>query len=329
MRAQTWRTYLYGVLLGAAVALEPVSASAQSYPSRPVSLVVPFGPGGGVDVVARALATRLSPVLGQSVVVENVPGANSVIATRRVAEAPADGHTLLLTTDFHAINAAYGDSLPYDSIKDFDFVSQLTASPLMLVASPSANLSTLADVVETAKKNPGELTFGSLGPSSPHFLTFEWWKSMADVDIVDVPYKQAGQVVTDLLGGHVDLSLIVAGNGIRYHNDGKMKALAVTGPERWPTAAEIPTFVELGYPDFAPRNWYVILVPAGTPKPVIEQLNAEIHKVMHESEIVKLLLNAGLQPVTDTPQAAEGLVLAEIDKYRRIIELSGAKREGQ
>lgn len=326
---KSWWKAACGLLAVTAACALPVSASANTYPTQTLRILVPFGPGGGTDTVARALASRLAPVLGQSVVVENMPGGNSVIASRQVATAAPDGHTLLLTTDIHAINAAHGVDLPYDSLKGFRFVSQLTASPLMLMAHPSAGIGSVRELAEAARQRPNHFKFGSLGTSSPHFLAFEWWKSMAKVQIVDVPYKGGGQVLADNLGGHVDLSLIVAGNGIRHHQDGKLRALAVTGPARWPTAPEIPTFAEAGYPELVFLNWYAILAPAGTPTPVVERLNAEIRKIMHQPDVAEILLKTGLQPATGTSAELEAMVRRDIDKYRRIIELSGAKPEGR
>ena len=313
------------ILLGAAALAG--AAGAADFPSQTVRIVVPFAPGGGTDVVARSVAEKLAPVLGVPVLVDNKPGGNSVIATRLVAGAPADGHTLLLTTDIHAINAAYASAVPYDSLKDFAFVTQLTTSPLMLVASPGAGVRTLADVVTQARAQPGRLSFASLGSSSPHYLGFEWFKKMAAIDLIDVPYKGGGQALVDLLGGQVSLSLVVAGNGIKQARAGKLVALAVTSPARSAVAPEVPTFAESGYPEFALVNWYAILAPAGTPAPVVARLSREIGKIMHEPAVMERVVGAGLDPVTGTPAELEALVRRDIERYRRIIVLTGAKPE--
>jgi tripartite-type tricarboxylate transporter receptor subunit TctC len=320
---KTWLS----TLLSAATLFATAMAGAAEFPSQPVHILVPFAPGGGTDVVARTLAERLAPILGVPVLVDNRPGGNSVIATRQVAAAPADGHTLLLTTDIHAINAAYGGALPYDSLKDFAFVTQLTTSPLMLVAHPAAGLRTLGDAVTRARSKPGGLSFASLGSSSPHYLGFEWFKRMAGIDVIDVPYKGGGQALVDLLGGQVNLSLIVPGNGIKHANAGKLVALAVTGPARHPVAPEVPTFAESGYPELALLNWYAILAPAGTPAPVVARLSREIGKVMREPAVVERVSAAGVDPVTGTPAELEALVRRDIERYRRIIVLTGAKPE--
>jgi tripartite-type tricarboxylate transporter receptor subunit TctC len=301
------------------------AASAADFPSQTVRILVPFAPGGGTDVVARTLAERLTPVLGVTVLVDNKPGGNSVIATRALVAAPADGHTLLLTTDIHAINAAYGSAVPYDSLKDFAFVTQLTTSPLMLVAHPGAGLRSLADLVGQARATPRRLSFASLGASSPHYLGFEWFKRMAGVDLIDVPYKGGGQALVDVLGGQVTLSLVVAGNGIKHARAGKLVALAVTSPTRNAVAPEVPTFAESGYPEFALQNWYAILAPAGTPPAVVARLSREIGQIMREPAVVERVAAAGLDPVTGTPAELEALVRRDIERYRRIIALTGAR----
>jgi tripartite-type tricarboxylate transporter receptor subunit TctC len=288
-------------------------AGAADLASHPMRIVVPFPPGGGTDVVARLVAERLAPVLGAPVLVDNRPGGNSTIATRYVAAAPADGNTLLLTTDIHAINAAFGLALPYDSLKDFAFVTQLTTSPLMLVAHPSLGARSLPELVTLARAQPGRLSFASLGSSSPHYLGFEWFKRMAGIDILDVPYKGGGQALVDVLGGQVGLSLIVAGNGARHAKAGKPVALAVT------------SLAENGYPEFALVNWYAILAPAATPPAAVARLNREIAAVLRDPAVVERVVAAGLEVATGSPAELEALLRRDIDRYRRIIALTGAK----
>jgi tripartite-type tricarboxylate transporter receptor subunit TctC len=317
-----WSRILAGLAL-----LIAAHAGAAEFASQSVRLVVPFAPGGGTDVVARLIAERLTPVLGVQVLVDNRPGGNSTIATRFVAAAPADGNTLLLTTDIHAINAAYGLALPYDSLKDFAFVTQLTTSPLMLVAHPSLGVRSLAELVALARSQPGKLSFASLGSSSPHFLGFEWFKRMAAIEVLDVPYKGGGQALVDLLGGQVSLSLIVAGNGVRHAKTGKLVAIAVTSPTRTPAAPDVPTFAEGGYPEFALVNWYAILAPSGTPAAVVTRLNREIATVLRDPTVVERIAAAGLDVATGSPADLDALVRRDIDRYRRIIVLTGAKPE--
>ena len=300
-------------------------ALAQGFPSRPLRIMVPFPPGGGTDVAARALAEHLSREFGQPVVVDNRPGGNSVIATDAVARSAPDGHTLLLTTDFHSINAASGMRLPYDSLKDFVFVAQISTSPLMLVAHPSVPLKTLAELAAAAKRSPGALSFASLGSSSPHYLGFEWWKSMAAIDILDVPYKGGGPALADLLGGQVNLMFIVAANGIRQARAGKLTALAVTGPTRASVAPEVPTFAESGYPEFVLLNWYGVLAPAGTPRDTVLKLNRAIVAALNTPAVSERLAGVGVDAHPGTPEQLEDWVRKDIERYRKIIALTGVK----
>ncbi len=319
-------TRLASFLLLAAL---PIASLAQAFPSKPIRIVIPFGPGGGTEVVARSLGDLMHKSFGQPVVVENRPGGNSVIASEIVARSAPDGHTLLMTTDFHAINAAFGIPLPYDSLKDFAFVAQLTTSPLMLVAHPSTGVKSVAELIAAAKANPDRLSFASLGSSSPHYLAFEWLKKLAGIRLIDVPYKGGGQAAADVLGGQVNLMLIVAGNGIRQARAGKFVALAVTSERRVAVAPEVPTVAESGFPGYTLVNWYAMLAPAGTPKEVVAKLNAEIVRDLRVPAVVERLNSAGLDPAPSSPEELEAHVRREMDKYRRIIALTGAKAEGR
>ncbi|MFO1361814.1 MAG: tripartite tricarboxylate transporter substrate binding protein [Burkholderiales bacterium] len=312
-----------------ALALAAPHALAQAFPTKPLRILVPFPPGGGTDVAARALGEHLQKELGQPVVVENRPGGNSIIATEAVARAAPDGHTLLLTTDFHSINAAFGAGLPYDSLKDFAFVARVSTSPLMLVAHPATNAKTLGELVAAARANPGRLSFASLGTSSPHYLGFEWFKRMAGVSILDVPYKGGGPALADLLGGQVNLMFIVAANGIRQARAGKMVALAVTGPARAGVAPEVPTFAESGYPEFVLLNWYGVLAPAGTPRDALARLNAAIVGGLATPAVAERLAGVGVDPAPSTPEGLEDWIRRDIERYRKIIALTGAKPDGR
>jgi tripartite-type tricarboxylate transporter receptor subunit TctC len=306
-----------------------VALAQAAFPTKPIRILVPFPPGGGTDVAARALAEHFGKEFGQPTIVENRPGGNSIIAIDAVAKAAPDGHTLLLTTDFHAINAAFGVGLPYDSLKDFAFVAQVSTSPLMLVAYPGTGAKAIGELVAAAKASPGKLSFASLGTSSPHYLGFEWFKRMAGIALIDVPYKGAGPAIADLLGGQVNLMFIVAANGIRQARAGKMVALAVTGPVRAGVAPEVPTFAESGFPEFVLLNWYGILAPAGTPRDVIVRLNAAIVGALATPAVVERLAGVGVDPAPGTPEALEDWIRKDIERYRRIIALTGARPEGR
>ena len=304
-------------------------AAAQVFPSKPLRLLVPFPPGGGTDVAARALGEHLGRELGQPVVVDNRPGGNSVIATEALARAEPDGHTLPLTTDFHSIHAAFGAALPYDALKDFAFVARVSTSPLMLVTHPRAGLNTLGEAVAAARANPGKLSFASLGTSSPHYLGFEWFKRMAKLDMIDVPYKGGGPALAAVMGAQVGFSFVVAANGIRQAKGGKLVALAVTGPARASVAPAVPTFAESGYPEFVMLNWYGILAPAGTPRTAVQRLNASIVAGLKTAEVQGRLESAGVDAAPGTPEELEAWVRRDIAHYRRMIELTGARPEGR
>ena len=304
-------------------------ASACAFPTKPLRFLVPFPPGGGTDVAARALGEHLARELGEPVVVDNRPGGNSVIATETLARSDPDGHTLLLTTDFHSINAAFGIALPYDSLKDFAFVARVSTSPLMLVTHPGSGLRTLGDAIAAARADPGKLAFASLGSSSPHYLGFEWFKRMAKLDLIDVPYKGGGPALTAVMGGQVGLSFVVAANGIRQARAGKLVALAVTGPARASVAPEVPTFAESGYPEFVLLNWYGVLAPAATPRATVQKLNSSIVAGLKGAEVPQRLAGAGVDAAPSTPEELEAWVRSDIARYRRIIEMTGAKPEGR
>ena len=197
----------------------------------------------------------------------------------------------------------------------------------MLVAHPTLGARSIPELVALARAQPGRLSFASLGSSSPHYLGFEWFKRMAGIDILDVPYKGGGQALVDLMGGQVSLSLIVAGNGIRQAKAGKLVALAVTSPKRNAVAPDVPTIAESGYPEFALVNWYAILAPAGTPEAVVARLNREIRTIMHDPAVIERIAVAGLDATTGSPAELEALVRRDIERYQRMIALTGAKPE--
>jgi tripartite-type tricarboxylate transporter receptor subunit TctC len=308
----------------AAIGLPP--AFAQTFPAKPVRILVPFPPGGGTDVAARALGEHLQKEFGQPVVVENRPGGNSIIATDAVAKAAPDGHTLLLTTDFHSINAAFGAGLPYDSLKDFAFVARVSTSPLMLVAHPSTNAKTLGELVAAAKASPGKLSFASLGTSSPHYLGFEWFKRMAGADVLDVPYKGGGPALADLLGGQIPVFVAVISTGVPPVKSGRAVALAVTGAKRSNALPEVPTVAETpGLKGYEASNWYGMVAPAGTPKPVIDRLHHDLTAVLNNAGIRDQLAAQGIESATSTPEEFSAYIRSEAAKWGKVIRTANLK----
>ena len=313
-------------LVAVALALTGPAFAADPWPSHPIRLVVPLPPGGGGDMVARLVAAELSTRLGQTVVVDNKAGAGSIIGTQAVASARPDGYTLLFATDFHAINGAFG-KLPYDSIKDFAPVSQLVELQIILLARPGLGVKTLPELMAAAKKEPKRIVFGSPGTSSPHFLAAKLLQQRASAELLEVPYQGTGPASVAFLGGHVDLMFSGVGAGLQLAQSGRAVALAVTGTRRDPVAPAVPTVAESGYPGYAIVSWMGVLAPAGTPVVIVNRVNAAIREALEDKAVVDKLAAGGFTVATGTPQAFGGLIAADIDKLRQIIQAAGAAAE--
>ena len=258
--------------------------AADPWPNKPIRLVVPLPPGGGGDMVARIVASELSNRLHQTVVVDNRAGAGSIIGTQVVANAQADGYTLLFATDFHAINGAFG-KLPFDSVKDFAPVSQLVELQIILLAKPGLNVKTLPELIAAAKKEPGRIVFGSPGTSSPHYLAAKLLQQRAGADFLDVPYQGTGPTTIAFMGGQVDLMFSGVGAGLKLVESGKAVALAVTGTRRDPVAPSVPTVAESGYPGYAIVSWMGLLAPAGTPADIVNRVNAAAREALADKPV--------------------------------------------
>ena len=274
----------------AALMLAFVAAAghAQSFPTKPITIVVPFAPGGVADVVARAVAQRLSTQMGKPVVVENKAGAGGAIATDFVARATPDGHTLLIVTDSHTIAPALGAKLNSDPIKDFAPVSLFALGSHVIVAHPSLPASTVKELIEYTKQHPGE-PYASTGNGSAQHLGMEQFKSMAGIDLRHVPYKGGGQAITDLLGGQVKVGVIGLGPVLQHVKSGKLKAVAVTGEKRSSVLPNVPTVMESGLPGFSTLQWFGFVAPAGTPAEVIKVLHAELLKASQDATVIERL----------------------------------------
>lgn len=314
------------LLIAAVLAIAGPVLAADPWPTRPVRLIVPLPPGGGGDMVARLVAAELSTRLGQPVVVDNRAGAGSIIGTQAVASAPADGYTLLFATDFHAINGAFG-KLPFDSIRDFAPVAQVVELQIILLARPGLNVKTLPELLAAAKKEPKRIVFGSPGTSSPHFLAAKLLQQRAGAELLEVPFQGTGPTSVAFLGGHVDLMFSGVGAGLQLAQSGKAVALAVTGTRRDAVAPAVPTVAESGYPGYAIVSWMGVLAPAGTPVDVVTRVNTAIREALADKAVADKLAAAGFTVVTGTPQAFGGLIAADIDKLRQIIQAAGAVAE--
>ena len=300
-------------------------AAAQSFPSKPIRLIVPYPPGGGTDTAARPIAQKMTESLGQAVIVDNRPGASEIIGTEAVARAAPDGYTLLLTTNAFAINPSLQPKLPYDSARDFAPVSPLVTTPFMLVSSPRLQANSMAELVKLAKAQPGKLNFASLGTGTPHHLAMEWLKLLAGVDIVAVPYKGVGPGLTAVMAGEVELMFTGLTAGLVQVNAGKVRALAVTTAKRAPAAPEVPTIAEGGFPEYEALAWYGILAPAGTPAPVIARLNAEFAKALNAPDIRERFAKIGVDPAPGSPSDLLEMIRKETELWAKVIKAMGVK----
>ena len=305
-------------------AVSAAQALAQPYPNRPIKMLVPFTPGGGTDILARIVAAKMSEGLGQQVVIENRPGANTIVATEALVRSPHDGYTLLMQTNNFASNATlYAGKLSYDTIKDVDPVSRVADNPHVLVVHPSVPVTNLKEFIAFAKAKPGYITFASAGSGTVNHLTGELLKMQAGIDMLHVPYKGSGSIMPDLLGGQV-LALFAAMPTVTGHiREGKLRAIAVTTPKRFRGLPNVPTIAESGYPGYDFSSWFGILAPAGTPRPVIDRLHAEVVKALKDPGVQERLTDYEI--FGSSPEEFSAFIKKEIDKIGNIIRVSGAK----
>lgn len=307
----------------AASALTPVAA--QDYPSRPIKLTIPFGTGGATDVLARMVGDELATRLGQPVVAENRPGASTGVAAEYVARARPDGYTLLFSTPTHALNAATSTNLRFDAVSDFEFVGKIGQVAFVLMASPKLGVSDVQGLVNLARAEPGKLRYGSSGTNSQGHLWTESFLLQAKMQALHVPYKGETQVLTDLLGGHIDFFLCtVTACGARM-SDPSLKALAVTSAKRHAPAPQVPTIAEAGYPNAEVTWWAFMAAPKGTPAPVISKLNAALNDLLADEKFRKRLQASGIDPESrTTPAALRSLVQSELERSRAAFVKTGA-----
>lgn len=313
------------LVLGAVLITATTAATAQNYPSRPVRFVVPYAPGGSTDTLARSMAIKLSELLGQQVVVDNRPGANGDIGMTIVARAPADGYTIVLG---YIANLGIGPSLyekmPYDPIKDFSSITQVAGASNILVTHPSLPARNFKEFIAYAKANPKKVTFATAGVASVGHLTGELLNDMAGIDMLHVPYKGSGQAISDLVGGHVKVMISGMASTLPQVRSGKLNGIVTTGLKRTPATQDIPTIAET-FPGFESSSWFGVLAPAGTPKPVVARLNADIHKSLQDANVAKRLAAVGFEITYGTPEAFSAYIKSEIKKWAKVVKASGAK----
>ena len=307
------------------LALACPAASAQSYPSKPVRLIVPFAPGGPADFQARLIGPKLTEAWGQPVVVENRAGGNTIIATELTARSEPDGHIVQVISAGFAINVSLYSKLPYDSLRDFAFVTQLTSGPAIVVVHPSLPVRSVKELIQLARSRPGQLTYASAG--LPSQLAVELFKVMTGTDLVHVPYKGAAPAMIDLIAGHVQVSFPTIGGGLPHAQAGRLRALATTGAKRPLAAPDLPTMMEAGVPGYEATNWFGTAVPARTPPAVVSKLSQGIGRVLLLPDVRERLLSQGMEPVSNTPEEFSTYVRSEMTKWAKVVKASGAKAE--
>jgi tripartite-type tricarboxylate transporter receptor subunit TctC len=304
-----------------------VFAQSAGFPSKPLRMLVGYPAGGSVDVTARVVSERLGSVLGQQVVVDNRPGATGNIAAELLAKAPPDGHTLYMGTSINAVSVSLFRSLGYDPLRDFAPVSNAVTTPSMLVVNPSVPARNVREFVALAKQRPGKLTYATTGTGSSPHLCAELLSTLAGIRMLHVPYKGGAPAITDLLGGHVDLSFSNIVSAIPHVKSGRMRALAVTGKTRFAQTPDVPTMVESGYPDFVLVAWYGVIAPAATPAPVVERLSTEIGRILQRADVKDLLGVQGLDATPTTPAELARMLRDDIAFYAKILKAAGVKPE--
>ena len=300
---------------------------AQSYPSRPVKIVVPYGVGGSADLYARYLGAKLSDNLGQPVVIENRPGAGSIVGTDAVAKSDADGYTLLMMSNTHTVNETLIPKKPFDLMRDLAPITGVSYSDLMMVVASDVPASTLKEFIALAKSKPGALNYASSGNGTPYHMAGELFKSMAGVDIVHIPHKGSDQARAAVLGGQVQMMFDAVPTMAASASAGKVKALATTGAKRSPVTPSVPTVAEAGVPGYESGIWLGLMAPAKTPRPVLERVNAEVNKIINSPETKETWLKQGTVAMGMSIDQFDKFLREEIAKWAKVVKVSGAKAD--
>jgi tripartite-type tricarboxylate transporter receptor subunit TctC len=311
--------FLLGILIW-------TGAAAQSYPAKPVRVIVPFPPGQAADIFSRMVAERLAVKWGQGVAVENRAGGGGVPGMMAGKQAAADGYTLVVgTSGTLGVNPNIYASIPYDPLKDFAPASNIFIAPLVIVAHPSFNPGTVRDLVEAAKRDPGRLHFASAGPGTAQHMTGELFKFRAGIDLVHVPYKGSGPGMTDLIGGQVPLMFDSLASALPHIKSGRIKILALTTAQRVPQLPEVPTVAEAGYDGFSGVGWSGFVLPAGTPREIVDKVSADTQAVLREPETVQRIVERGGVPDPTTPQQYAEFIRAEVAKWGEVARIAKVK----
>ncbi|MSQ54235.1 MAG: tripartite tricarboxylate transporter substrate binding protein [Betaproteobacteria bacterium] len=312
-------------ILALAAMLLATAAQAQTFPSKQVRIMVPYAPGGGTDIISRTLAAKLQEAWGQTVFVENRPGANGVVGTDVVLKSPPDGHNVAVVVGAHVINASLYSKMPFDPVADVAPVTLIATSPWVVVVTPGIGAATLQDMIAQAKANPGKLRFGSSEPSSR--LAGEQFKQQAGVDLQHVPYKGGSQIMTDMLGGHIEIGFTSTLTVLQHYKSGKLKVLAVAGKVRHPSMPDVPTAIEAGLPEYETYAWYGMYTAKATPREIVARIQQEIARIVRTPEMREKLGQFGAEPIASTPEEFAAFTKSEYDKFARLVKQAGIKAE--
>jgi tripartite-type tricarboxylate transporter receptor subunit TctC len=308
------------------VSLAPVAALAQGFPAKPVRMIVPFAPGGGIDVIARLLSHKLQEMWGQNVMLEYRPGAGAVVGTDAVAKAPADGYTTGLIITSHVVNPGLRANMPFDTIKDLSGVSMVAVGRLVLTATNSLEANNLAELIAFARKNPGRLTYATPGAGTAMHLAGELFKSVAGVNITHIPYKGTSQAYPDVISGRVALQFDTLHGAQANIKSGKVKAIAITSLQRSPRAPTVPAVAET-YEGFNVLTLSGVVVPSATPRDIVKAMSADINKALQSSDLAPRMEQAGMEPSGSTPEQFDTFIRSEIEKWTKVVRDAGIRTE--
>ena len=311
----------------AAVVTAPAHAADQPFPSKPLRILVGAPPGGSNDIFARAIAQRITPALGQNVIVENRPGASQLIAADLTARAAPDGHTIFITSSTYSAAVAINPKQPFDPVNDLTGVTMVGDGPMVLVVHPSLPVKTAKDLVATARAKPGQLNYTSSGIGSINHMAMELFKLQAKVDVVHVPHKGMSPALVDLMAGNVQVLIVSLPSVAGQMKSGRLRAVGVTSAKRTSFMPNLPTISESGVPGYEATLWWGIFAPSKTPKPVVDRLNSEIHKAMASPEMKKMFSEFGAEPAPMTPEAFTAFVRKEIDRWTKVVKAANIKAE--
>jgi tripartite-type tricarboxylate transporter receptor subunit TctC len=321
-------TYIQRTALSLALTMAMGTATAQSFPTKPIHIIIPFVAGGSSDIVGRAIGSKFQELLGQPAVVENKPGANGAIAAEYVAKAAPDGYTILVgSIGVFSINAALFKDLRYNPVRDFAPITLAVTTPNVLITKPELKAGSLKELVAFAKQNPGKLSYCSSGTGSSDHLTAELLKQMAGIDALHVPYKGGAACQTDIMGNQVDISFQNLGAVTNYIKGGRMKALAVTAPKRHPQLPDVPSVSEAGFPDLVVTSWQAAAAPAKTPRDIVAKLNQATVNALRSPDVTQRMQQIGFDVVAGTPEEFGKFMQQEVDRWTRVVQRGNIKAE--